>query len=130
MAFESEIQLSRNLVVSLNFGHSFDDDFDEKRSRPASDLPHVRTEIISYLQATDNYLTSAKFDYFWSPRKEVFMKTSAGIFEMMYGWIRFLNISTSLLIITFYLVLNYMMLKEELLIKSLICWITEFKRGI
>lgn len=85
LAFESEIQLSRNLVVSLNFGHSFDDDFDEKDPRPASDLPHVRTEIISYLQATDNYLTSAKFDYFWSPRKEVFMKTSAGIFEMMYA---------------------------------------------
>ncbi len=85
LSFQSEIQLSRSLILNLNLGHSFDDDFDEKNPRPASDLPHVRTEIISYLQATDNYITSAKFDYFWNPKPEMFFKLSGGIFEMMYA---------------------------------------------
>ncbi len=85
LSFQSEVQLSRNLLFNLDIGHSFDDDFDEKNPRPASDLPHVRTEIISYLQETDNYLTTAKFDYFWSPKPQMFFKTSIGIFEMMYA---------------------------------------------
>ena len=40
LKFISEIQLSRNLVISANIGKSIKDNFDQKISDPNSSLPH------------------------------------------------------------------------------------------
>jgi hypothetical protein len=82
-----EIQFSRNLVMAAIIGQSFTDNFDEKTSTPNSLLPHVRTEIVDYLRASDTYLTTLKLEYFWSPKKNVFAKLSTGYFETMFGGI-------------------------------------------
>ncbi len=82
---DTEIQFTRNFVLSSRYGISLLDNFDEKNSDPNSVLPHVRTEIVSYLQATDNYLTKLQLDYYWSPYKNIYTRLTGGIFEMMYG---------------------------------------------
>ena len=48
-------------------------------------MENVRTGLVRYLQESDLYVSRMQLDYVWSPRKEVFAKISAGIFEMMYG---------------------------------------------
>ena len=40
---------------------------------------------MEYLKESDKYISRMQIDYLWSPRKEVYAKVSAGIFEMMYG---------------------------------------------
>lgn len=85
VVFNSEIQFNRNLFLTSKIGHSIYDNFDEKASQPASNLPHVRTEIVDYLRGAKTYLTKLKLDYIWSPKKNMFAKLSGGILEQMYG---------------------------------------------
>ena len=80
----TEIQIKRNLVILSNLGISLYDTFDEKVSYPGSNLPHVRTEIVDYLQI-DNYLTQLQVDYYKELRPNLYAKLSAGIYETMYG---------------------------------------------
>ena len=82
----SEIQFSRNLIFISEIGLNISDNFDEKTSRPDSPyLPNVRTEIIQYLQASEEYITRMQLDYIWSPRKDIYSKISGGILEQMYA---------------------------------------------
>ena len=82
----SEIQFSRNLILTSEIGINLDDNFDKKISRPDSPyLPNVRTEVLSYLQQSNTYIDSLQLDYIWSPYDNVYSKVSAGIFEPMYA---------------------------------------------
>ena len=85
LILNSEIQFNRNLVLSSKIGTSLIDNFGEKASQPASNLPHVRTEVVDYLNGSKTYIEKLKLDYIWSPRKNVYTKLSSGIFETMYG---------------------------------------------
>jgi len=85
VVLNSEVQFNRNLFLTSKIGHSIYDNFDEKASQPASNLPHVRTEIVDYLNGAETYLTKLKLDYIWSPKKNIFAKLSGGILEQMYG---------------------------------------------
>ena len=85
ISLNGEIQFTRNLVLAAVIGHSFTDNFDEKTSTPNSLLPHVRTEIVDYLRASDTFLTSLKLEYFWAPKKNLYAKLSVGYFETMFG---------------------------------------------
>ncbi len=82
----SEIQFSRNLIFISEIGLNISDNFDEKQSRPDSPyLPNVRTEIIQYLQDSEEYITRMQLDYIWSPKKDIYTKISGGILEQMYA---------------------------------------------
>ena len=85
IVLNSEIQFNRNLFLTSKIGHSIYDNFDEKASQPASNLPHVRTEIVDYLNGAETYLSKLQLDYIWSPKRNMFAKLSGGIFEQMYG---------------------------------------------
>ena len=65
----SEVQLNRNTGISGNIGKSIKDDFDQKISDPNSSLPHVRTEILDYLQQSsrDIYLSHLDIETIFSP---------------------------------------------------------------
>jgi hypothetical protein len=80
----TEIQIKRNLVILSNLGLSLQDNFDEKVSYPGSALPHVRTEVVDYLQA-DNYLTQLQVDYYKELYPNLYAKVSAGIYETMFA---------------------------------------------
>ena len=67
-------------------GINISDNFDEKVSRPDSPyLPNVRTEILQYLQNSEEYISRLQLDYISSPYKNIYMKLSGGIFEQMYA---------------------------------------------
>lgn len=85
----TEIQINRNVVISGNIGRSFTDNFDRKVSDPNSALPHVRTEILDYLQQSSNdfYITYLDIESIWSPYKNTWAKLNFGILEQMYGGI-------------------------------------------
>jgi hypothetical protein len=83
---QSEVQFTRNLVLSSNLKFTLADNFQDTLTGPGSDfLPHVRTDLMEYLKESDKYISRMQLDYLWSPKKEVYAKFSAGIFEMMYG---------------------------------------------
>ena len=84
-----EIQLSRSNVINFTIGRSFEDNFDEKKSVPNSNLPFVRTQIVDYLQQSskDFYLTNLDIESIWSPFNNAWAKFSLGYLEQMYGGI-------------------------------------------
>lgn len=84
----SELQFSRNLMLYSELHYRIKDNFDKKVSFPGSSLPHVRTEILQYLQESDGLsLNRSQLDYYFSPQKNTFVKFTGGILESMYGGI-------------------------------------------
>jgi hypothetical protein len=85
LRLDNEIQFSSRLQLNTEIHQNLVNNFDEKRNFPDSLLPRVRTDIVSYLQESDTYISSMQLDYFFNPFKEVFGKFSAGILENMYA---------------------------------------------
>ena len=51
---DTEIQFNREYVFYSSVGRNLEDNFDEKISRPSSQLKLVRTEIVDYLQQSSD----------------------------------------------------------------------------
>ena len=86
----SEIQFNRSLILTNSLSLVVYNNFDKKRDFPDSLAPNVRTEIVKYLKNSDDlYASRLQLDYFMSPKKEIYIKLSSGIFEDMYGGIGF-----------------------------------------
>ena len=84
----ADMQLSRHLVLSGAFGKSINDNFDEKIAFADSIQPGLpRTEVVSYLQGTDEYITLLQLDHIWSPYSDIYARSSFGMFETMFGGI-------------------------------------------
>jgi hypothetical protein len=81
----SEIQFSRNLLLSSELNLRLYDNFRNTISGPGSVMEHVRTDLVQYLKEDDPYIGRMQLDYIWSPHKEVYAKISGGIFEQMFG---------------------------------------------
>ncbi len=48
-------------------------------------LPHVRSDVVNYLQHGRSGLTRLQADYLFNPIKNVYARFSVGLFEWMYG---------------------------------------------
>jgi len=83
----TEIQFSRNLLLSSELNLRLYDNFQDTISGPASLMEHVRTDLVQYLKEDDIYITRMQLDYIWSPYKNTFAKISGGIYEAMFGGI-------------------------------------------
>ena len=83
----SEVQFTRNAILSSQINYSLYNNFDEAVYQPESVLEHVRTDNLLYLRASDLYIKRLQADYMWTPRKNVYAKLSGGIFEDMFGGI-------------------------------------------
>ena len=82
----NEILFNRNLILSSRINIKVIDNFENTKDRPDSSLPHVRTDIVKYLQQSEDiYIDSFQLDYFFTPHKDLYSKVSLGIFERMYG---------------------------------------------
>jgi hypothetical protein len=81
----SEVQFSRNLLLSTEFNARVYDDFDNTISGPGSIMEHVRTDIVEYLKEDDIVISRMQLDYVWSPRKDTYAKLSGGIYETMFA---------------------------------------------
>jgi hypothetical protein len=85
LRIDNELQFSSRLQLNTEIHQNITNNFDEKRNFPDSLLPRVRTDIVSYLQESDTYISRMQLDYFFSLYKEIFGKFSAGILENMYA---------------------------------------------
>lgn len=81
----SEIQFSRNLILTSELNILLADNFEDTISGSQSLLPHVRTDLNEYLKAADQYITRMQLDYIWSPAENFYARISGGLFEEMYG---------------------------------------------
>ena len=83
----SEVQFSRNLILSSEINLRVSDSFQNTVSGPGSKMQHVRTDLVQYLKEDDIHITRMQLDYIWSPKKNMYSKISAGLFEPMFGGI-------------------------------------------
>ena len=81
----SEVQFSRNLLLSSELNARVYSNFQDTISGPASRMQHVRTDLVEYLKEDDLYISRLQLDYIWSPYKNIYTKISGGIFEPMFG---------------------------------------------
>lgn len=81
----SEIQFKRNVLLSTSINYLLSDYFKNTISNPDSNLPHVRTDLVSYLDQDKPTIEKFQLDYIHSYKKNFFSKFSIGIFEQMYG---------------------------------------------
>lgn len=81
----AEVRFLRGLTFSGSVLHHLTDTFDSITVTSSATLPHVRSDIREYLQATDTVLARSQFDYLFALSSEVYGRVSAGIFEEMFG---------------------------------------------
>jgi hypothetical protein len=81
----SEIQFSRNLMLSSKIEYPVYSNIDEAESRPVSNMVHVRTDLLDYLKYDELHITKMQLDYVWSPYKNFYAKVSGGLYESMFG---------------------------------------------
>ena len=81
----SEIQFSRNLLLSTEINARVYDNFERYISGPGSVMEHVRTDLVEYLKEDDIVISRMQLDYVWSPRKDTYAKLSGGIYETMFA---------------------------------------------
>ena len=83
--FNNQTQFTRGLLLDSKISYLTQDDFNEKSSRPDSALPHVRSEIVSYLQNSELYIDFLQLNYYKSFKDNIYSKVSLGMLESMYG---------------------------------------------
>ncbi len=83
----SEVQFSRNLILSSELTYPMLSNFSDVQYKPESLMQHVRTDIVKYLQEDDIHINRLQLDYIWSPYKEIYSRITGGIFEQMFGGI-------------------------------------------
>ena len=86
IALATEVQFSRNLSFNSIIAQDFYNTFDKKVSRPDSGIAKVRTEIVDYLQKSDDLnFRIFQFDYIVPIKNKFVTRISAGYLEQMYG---------------------------------------------
>ncbi len=84
-AFGAKAQLTRRLSMRGEIGVNIYQNF-TKSNRPAgSVLPHVRSDVMRYLQEGKSNLENLYMDYTTNIGKDWYGRVSAGYFEQMYG---------------------------------------------
>jgi len=79
------LKLRRNLTVYSSFGINLYDTFNNFNNGSSSELPHVRSDIQSYLKEGKNSLQKLQIEYMFSPLRDVFVRLDLGYFEEMFG---------------------------------------------
>ena len=86
LALDSELMINKDLSLLARFSHGVIGDFDEIKLASDSIIPHVRTDIVDYLQEGNEFsIDRLQFNSFSNPYKELYTKFSAGIFERMFA---------------------------------------------
>ncbi len=87
LRFDTELALRRNLTINSELNYSIVDNMNDLKVPSDSILPHVRTDIVSYLRATRGNLSIARLDasYYIQPKPNIFLKLQGGILESMFN---------------------------------------------
>ena len=81
----TKIKFNRGLSLHSTLGLSIFDTFDEFANPSYSTIPKVRSDIQEYLSEGKNNIARLKFDYIWSPYKDIFARVDVGYLEEMFG---------------------------------------------
>ena len=88
LSINSELMIAKNINLITNASASVVSNFDDLKLASDSILPHVRTDIVSYLKEGEKFsLDTLQMNYFSNPKANLYTKLSAGIFETMFGGI-------------------------------------------
>ena len=79
------LDLTQRWSFAGSLGANIYNNFDGLEVRDTSVLPHVRSDVVQYLQQGENNLVKLETNYIWSPARDWTTRISAGIFEEMYG---------------------------------------------
>lgn len=86
LALDSELMINKGLSLLGRFSYGVIGDFNSIKLASDSIIPHVRTDIVDYLQEGDKFsVDRLQFNSFANPYKDIYTKFSAGIFERMFG---------------------------------------------
>ena len=82
----TEVQVNRNLSINSVIAQDLSNTFDKKISAPTSIIPLVRTEIVEYLQNSDDLnVRVLQLDYISPVYSDIYARISAGYLEQMFG---------------------------------------------
>lgn len=79
------VQATDHLRLTGAAGFNIVNNFNGIKLQSNSTLPHVRSDIVKYLQQGKNGVINLEADYVWSPYPDWYSRFSGGIFEEMYG---------------------------------------------
>ncbi|MDR3415410.1 MAG: YjbH domain-containing protein [Nevskia sp.] len=79
------LALSDRLQLTAAAGFNIVNNFNNITLQSNSTLPHVRSDVVKYLQQGKDGIINLESDYHWSPYPDWYSRFSAGIFEEMYG---------------------------------------------
>ena len=79
------LMLARGLTLYTTLGVNIYDNFDELNNPSYSELPHVRSDVQSYLKEGKTNIARMKFDYIFSPMNDVYARFDVGLMEEMFG---------------------------------------------
>ena len=86
ISIHNESILRRNLNVMAVGSIGLVNNYDELKLASDSILPHVRTDIVSYLKASKkSHISRLQMNYFLNPYDSIYTKISAGILEPMFS---------------------------------------------
>lgn len=83
--FDGSMAVSDHWSFDGTIGINVWNNFDKLQQPSNSLLPHVRSDIASYLKDGPNNLVRLETNYIWSPFNDIYARGSLGIFEEMYG---------------------------------------------
>jgi len=87
LTFGTEIIISDGLVFDAQIAQGLYNNFSDLKVASNSILPHVRSDIVKYLKATEDkaHINTFQLNYFLNPYKDLYLRFGAGIFEHMFG---------------------------------------------
>ena len=86
LSFTNETLFRRNINLVTTGSIGLLSNLGEITLASDSIIPHVRTDIVEYLQESEKYhIKRTQFNYFADLSENIYMKLSAGLFEEMFG---------------------------------------------
>ena len=85
-SLDFDVLFTNSINLISRFSVGIVDNFDTLKLNSDSILPHVRTDIVSYLKESRKYnIQKMEFNYYRNITPNIYAKFSAGILEMMFG---------------------------------------------
>jgi hypothetical protein len=84
---DTTLKFMRNLSLFTSFKINLYDTFGKFNNPSYSSIPHVRSDLQSYLSEGRNAIQRMQLEYMFSPKKDVFVRGDFGLLEEMFAGI-------------------------------------------
>ena len=82
---DTHLKFARNFSLYTSFSANVYDTFNNFNNASFSTIPHVRSDIQSYLKEGKNSMQRMQLEYMFSPRRDVFVRGDLGYLEEMFA---------------------------------------------